>query len=187
MSNNIVEYNGHKVEVRINYWGSSQLIIDGELKDKKYVMVSGKLKASLKMSSKKEVSVLVNISSGWFGHDSQILIDGVPIGNQKDNGRFRTSAFHTIFGLLVLGSLSALFNSHSLIRTLFTLAQLACLYGIWNWKKWGIWGFAIVVSLQIIVNIFTGGKVYWPGIVIIVLIYFAIYQFILKPVWKHFE
>jgi hypothetical protein len=72
------------------------------------------------------------------------------------------------------------------IRSLgvYALIYLVFLIGIWQWRKWGVYGFGIFTGILMLVDLFHGR--YTIPIIYLILFY-LIYRFVFKPIWKDFK
>ena len=54
-----------------------------------------------------------------------------------------------LLGLIGLGAnTDNLFNSVVIVGVIIVAADLAFIYGIWNWKRWGVYGLAVATVLS---------------------------------------
>jgi hypothetical protein len=66
-----------------------------------------------------------------------------------------------------------------------SLAQIAFAIGIWQWKRWGVYGFVGLSLLSIVFNMVAGIS---PVFTIIAsAIGLGILFFVVRPLWDHFE
>jgi hypothetical protein len=69
------------------------------------------------------------------------------------------------------------------IYTVLCLFGAVSAYGVWSWKKWGLYGFAFVSLISFIFNvIYIGFLLSLSGFLGLVILYFLI-----RPVWKYME
>lgn len=69
------------------------------------------------------------------------------------------------------------------VLALFALANFVFALGMWNWKKWGVYGFAASSLLIFVVNVIAIGFV--PAL--LGLVGLVILAFLVRPVWNQMK
>lgn len=77
--------------------------------------------------------------------------------------------------------------SISIIRGLLAAITLVALFGIWKWKKWGVYLIALTIAVQYLVTLLNEDIKYLPLMIIPLSIDFLIYYFVIRPAWKNFD
>jgi hypothetical protein len=71
------------------------------------------------------------------------------------------------------------------VMGVFSLASVATAVGIWQWKRWGVYGFVGISLLSLVINLVAGIS---PGFSIIAsVVGLAILFYLVRPLWDHFE
>lgn len=89
---------------------------------------------------------------------------------------------------LVYSLIAAFLVPLILISIPIVIANLVCIWALFNWKKWGFYGYIIIGIFSLFLNYYIfsgieGALVSLIGAVIgIIILYFA-----MKPVWEDFE
>jgi hypothetical protein len=63
-----------------------------------------------------------------------------------------------------------------------SLANLGFIIAIWQWKKWGAYGFFATAAIVFVINVLTIGAGAFTGLLGVVLL-----GFLLRPVWDEME
>jgi len=129
----------------------------------------------------------------------------------------RTILFHIFFWWAVLLAISISLNlfveplklvsGPAVLATWFTLFkgfkgvfQLFCLYLVWKWKKAGIYGLAVIILFNAVIQgielvnsiinaSISGSAIGWVIAIIFwgLLFNYFVYWCVIKPIWKYFE
>jgi len=86
--------------------------------------------------------------------------------------------------ILIYNLLPRMPHSSMYSMGLFSLAQFVFAIAIFNWKKWGLYGFIILSSMTFILNVAWGIPFLY---LISTIIGYVIMYFLLRPAWKYFE
>lgn len=71
-----------------------------------------------------------------------------------------------------------------LLRPILSAIALICLYGVYMWKKWGLYGLVATIAVNYLLSLYS--KQYYP-VVMGFIILFLVYKYVLKPVLSKFK
>lgn len=94
-----------------------------------------------------------------------------------------TGLYYLFAGSTVRQSLPSMPGWVIPVLGLFALANFVFALGTWNWKKWGVYGFAASSLVIFVVNVIAIGFV--PAL--LGLVGLVILAFLVRPVWNQME
>lgn len=70
------------------------------------------------------------------------------------------------------------------VLAVMSLANVAFAYGIWNYKKWGVYGIVVSSIVALVINLMSGIPITSS---LFGLVGLAILFYLIRPVWEDFE
>jgi oligosaccharide repeat unit polymerase len=58
------------------------------------------------------------------------------------------------------------------VQVIISIGIFACVYGLWNWKRWGYYGLIVIYGINILIGFFTGQSTAIGGFIGIAILYY---------------